>query len=107
MLLSLALLSAGAYLEGRLEAAPTIQGYTITVNGEVAEAEEYPNPAYLPEGPVRDAIQFLSDFTPGGQTLQHVVLREERSEVMIIYDAVLFVLCTGAGLLLFRRKNIR
>ena len=107
MLLSLALLAAGAYLEGRLEAAPTIQGFTVIVDGEVYEGEEYPNPAYLPEGPLRDAIQFLSDFTPGGQTLQHVNQRAKRPEVLIAYDAVLFVLSTAAGLFLFRRKDLK
>ena len=107
MLLSLALLSAGAYLEGRLEAAPTIQGYHLTVNGEVIEAEESPNPAYLPEGPVRDAFQFLSDFTPGGQTLQHVNQRAAQPEKLIAYDAVLFVIVTAAGLFLFKRKDLK
>ena len=107
MLLSLALLSAGAYLEGRLEAAPTVQGYTINVNGELAMAEESPNPAYVPDGPVRDTIQFLSDFTPGGQTLQHINQRAERPEVLIAYDAVFFVLSTVAGLLLFKRKDLK
>ena len=107
MLLSLALLSAGAYLEGRLEATPTVQGYHLTVNGEVMEAEEYPNPAYVPEGPARDAIQFLSDFTPGGQTLQHINQRAKRPDLLIVYDAVFFVLFTGAGLLLFQRKDLK
>ena len=107
MLLSLALLSAGAYLEGRLEAAPTIQGYTINVNGELVEAEESPNPAYVPEGPVRDAIQFLSDFTPGGQTLQHIEQRAKQPEKLIVYDVVLFVLTTAVGLFLFRRKDLK
>ena len=106
ILLSLALLMAGSYLEGRLEAAPTLQEYAITVNGEFI-AEEYPNPAYLPEGPTRNVFQFLIDFTPGGQTLQHVVRRVERCEVMIAYDALLFGLCTGAGLLLFKRKDLK
>ena len=107
MLLSLALLSAGAYLEGRLEAQPTVQGYVLSVGGEIVEAEESPNPAYVPEGPVRDAIQFLSDFTPGGQTLQHVNQRAARPEILIVYDAVLFVLITTAGLLLFKRKDLK
>ena len=106
MLLTLALLSAGAHLEGRLEAKPTIESYTITVSGGLELAEEQPNPTYLPEGPVRDAFQFLSDFTPGGQTLQHATQRA-RPEVLIAYDAVLFVLCTGAGLLLFKRKDLK
>ena len=107
MLLSLALLAAGTYLEGRLEARPTVQGYALTVNGEIVEAEESPNPAYVPEGPVRDTLQFLSDFTPGGQTLQHVNQRAEHPEVLIAYDAAVLVLATAAGLLLFRRKDLK
>ena len=107
MLLSLALIFAGAYLEGRLEAVPTIPTYTVTVNGEIVEGEGYPNPAYVPEGPVRDIFQFLRDFTPGGQTVQHVNQQAERPEVLIVYDAVLFVLSTGAGLLLFKRKDLK
>ena len=107
MLLSLSLLMAGTYLEGRLEAMPTVPGYTLTVNGELALTEESPNPAYVPEGPARDAIQFLSDFTPGGQTLQHINQRAKRPDLLIVYDAVFFVLFTGAGLLLFQRKDLK
>ena len=107
MLLALAMLAAGAYLEGRLEAGPTIPGFTVIVNGEVEEAEEYPNPDYLPEGPVRDAFQFLSDLTPGGQTLQHIEQRAKQPEKLMAYDAVLFVIATGAGLLLFKHKNLK
>ena len=107
MLLSLTLLAAGTYLEGRLEARPTIQGYTLTVGGEVVEAEESPNPAYVPEGPARDTLQFLSDFTPGGQTLQHVNQRAEQPEKLIAYDVVLFAIATAAGLLLFKRKDLK
>ena len=80
MLLSLALLAAGANLS---------------------------DPADVPEGRVRDTIQFLSDSTPGGQTLQHINQRAERPEVLIAYDAALFVLTTGAGLALFRRKDLK
>ena len=107
MLLSLTLLMAGTYLEGRLEARPTVQGYTLTVDGELAMAEEYPNPAYLPEGPVRTAFQFFSDFTPGGQTLQHIEQRAKRPEKLMAYDAVLFAIVTAAGLALFRRKDLK
>ena len=65
------------------------------------------DPADVPEGRVRDTIQFLSDSTPGGQTLQLVNQRAERPEVLMAYDAVLFALSTGAGLLLFRRKDLK
>ena len=107
MLLSLALLVAGAWLEGRLEAEPTITGFTVIVEGEVFEGEEYPNPAYLPEGPVRTAFQFFSDLTPGGQTLQHIEQRAKRPEKLMAYDAALFVLSTAAGLALFRRRDLK
>ena len=112
MLLAMALLAAGAYLEGRLEARPTIQGLVITTvdsltNLQDTTFEEYPNPAYLPEGPVRNVFQFLSDLTPGGQTLQHVNQRASRPEVLILYDGLVFLLATGTGLILFKRKDLK
>ena len=112
MLLAMALLAAGAYLEGRLEAQPTIQGLVITTVDSLTEitdttAEEYPNPAYLPEGPVRNVFQFLSDLTPGGQTLQHVNQRASRPEVLMLYDGLVFLLATGTGLILFKRKDLK
>ena len=112
MLLALALLAAGAYLEGRLEARPTIQGLVVTTVDSLTNItdttfEEYPNPRYLPEGPVRDVFQFLSDFTPGGQTLQHVNQRANRLDLLMAYDVVLFALTTGVGVALFKRKDLK
>ena len=111
LFLSLALGIAGAYLENRLEAQPTIQGLMITTVDSLTDItdttiEEYPNPAYLPEGPVRNLFQFLSDFTPGGQTVQYSKT-VDHPEVLMAYDAVLFVLSTVAGLFLFRRKDLK
>lgn len=107
IILALTLLMAGTYIEGRLEAQPTIQGYALTVGGEVVEAEESPNPAYLPEGPVRNTFQFLNDFSPGGQTLKHINRTAGNQEMMIVYDAVFFLTATAAGLLLFKRKDLK
>lgn len=107
LLLSLVLLMMGAYLETRLDAKPTTQGYTLSVNGELVETEKSPNPLYLPEGPVRDTVRFLSDFTPGGQTLQHINQTAAQPEKLIVYDAVLFIIATGLGLVLFRRKDLK
>ena len=111
LFLSLALGIAGAYLENRLEARPTIQGLVITTVDSLTDItdttiEEYPNPAYLPEGPVRNLFQFLSDFTPGGQTVQYSKT-VDHPEVLIAYDAVLFGLCTAAGLVLFKREDLK
>lgn len=107
ILLSLALLLSGVYLGGRLDAQPTMDGYTISIGGEVVQTEKLPNPAYIPDGSKRQTFQFLYDFFPGGQAFQYGSLRAERPEVLIAYDAVVFVLTTAAGLLLFKRKDLK
>ena len=108
MFLSLTLLVAGTYLDGRLQSEPTIHGHMLSVDGEIVRTEEdIPNPSYIPEGPVRDMLQFLSDFSPGGQTVQHVNQAVAQPVKLMIYDAALFVIATGAGMALFRRKDLK
>lgn len=107
VLLALALLTAGAYLNGLLTAPPTIQGYDLSVNGQLAAAKPQPNPSYVPEGPVRTVLQFLYDFLPGGQTGQYVTTEASRPGVLIAYDGAIFAAATAAGLMLFRRKDLK
>ena len=107
MVLALALLAAGAYLNGRLSAPPTIQGYDLSVNGQLVAAKPSPNPAYIPEGLMRSALQFLYDFLPGGQTGQYVTTEVARPVLLMVYDVVIFVAATTAGLVLFRRKDLK
>lgn len=107
VLVVLALMLIGVYLEGRLEAPPTLQGYTLSANGELVQSDPSPNPHYLEEGPVRSLFQFLCDFTPGGQTLQHVQRTADRPERFIIYNSIIFAAVTAAGVLLFRCKDLK
>lgn len=110
VLSALCLLLAGVYLDGRLSAPPTLQGYELSENGELAQSEPRPNPRYIPEGPVRNAFQFLCDFTPGGQTLQHIQFAgraADRPELLIAYDGLIFTAATAAGALLFRHKDLK
>ena len=107
MVLALVLLTAGAYLNGRLSAPPTIQGYDLSVNGQLVAAKPSPNPAYIPEGLMRSALQFLYDFLPGGQTGQYVTTEVARPVLLMVYDVVIFVAATTAGLVLFRRKDLK
>lgn len=107
MVLALVLLTAGAYLNGRLTAPPTIQGYDLSVNGQLVAAKPSPNPAYIPEGLMRSALQFLYDFLPGGQTGQYVTTEVARPVLLMVYDVVIFVAATTAGLVLFRRKDLK
>lgn len=110
VLVVLALMLAGVYLEGRLAAPPTLQGYVLSASGELVPAEPSPNPHYLQEGPVRSAFEFLCDFTPGGQTLQHIQFAGRTAnhpELLIAYDSLIFAAVTAAGVLLFRRKDLK
>lgn len=107
VILALGLLAAGAYLNGRLTAPPTLQGYSLSVNGQLMAAVPTPNPAYLPESPVRAVFQFLYDFLPGGQTGQYITVSAQCPELLMVYDVVILAAVTAAGLILFRRKDLK
>lgn len=107
ILLSLGLLLWGLNCNGMLEQPPTIQGYSLTVNGELSPVDPVPNPDYLPEGPEREAVQFQADCLPGGQAYQYWVANPERLPRKLLSSTVLFVGLGAAGLLLFRRRDLK
>ena len=107
VILALVLLTAGAYLNGRLTAPPTIQGYQMSVNGQLMAAETTPNPNYVPRGLVRSVFEFLYDFLPGGQTAQYITTEAAKPELLMVYDGVIFAAATAAGLVLFQRKDLK
>ena len=105
ILLAVLLLIAGLYLEGRLEAPEYISDFIITVDG-VDRTEPEPNPRYL-RGMEREVYQFLYDFTPGGQTVQYSMVAEGSLLIMPVYSLLIFIVSTGAGAALFRRKDLK
>ena len=107
ILLALVLLAVGAYLQERLDAQPTIQGYELSVNGKLAEADPLPNPAYLPDGPARDAVQLLCNLLPGGQSVQYASLSAARLAALILWDGAITLAATAVGLTLFRRRDLK
>lgn len=107
LVLAMVLTLAGAYLESRLEAAPTLQGYELSVNGQIVPTEPVPNPAYLPEGPARQAARLLYDLLLGGQAVQFVNGEASRPLALAGWSLLIFALATGAGLVAFKRKDIR
>ena len=108
LLLALLLLLAGSYLNSRLEEPPTEADFVI-VNGQMMLANERDNPRYLPEGSVRQVCQFLFDFLPGGQTVQYANPDTANRQPLLLmtYDMVFFVITTAAGLVLFKRKDLK
>ena len=64
------------------------------------------NPYYL-EGTKREIYQFLYDFLPGGQGNQVAGVEAEKPGLLMGYSALLTISMNIAGVLLFRRKDIK
>ena len=81
----------------------------ISDDGEVSYGGEMePNPNYIPEGsPKRAFYNFLMDFTPGGQALQVSAYAADNLSKICLYDIGWLVVLTGAGVLIFRRKDLK
>lgn len=104
------LLFAGVYMNSRLQEPETYQAYDFAIGeeaeGESAGAIEEKNPYYV-GGTKRKVYEFLYDFTPGGQVVQCVAMEPEKPQVLWLYSGIIFIIATSAGILLFRRKDIK
>ncbi len=110
ILLTLMLMIHGIVIESLLEEPEYYSPeYTISDTGEVSYTGVLePNPNYIPEGsPKRVFYEFLMDVTPGGQALQIAGHTMDNTSKICLYDIGWLVLITGAGILLFRRKNLK
>ena len=110
ILCALLLVMQGIVVKSMLE-EPEFYGPEIIVSdsGEVSYSGEMePNPNYIPEGsPKRAFYNFLMDFTPGGQALQISAQAIDNLSKMCFYDIGWLVVLTVAGVLVFRRKDLK
>lgn len=104
---SFILLFVGIYVNQRLEEPKTYPVYMYAdETGEIRSEENEPNPTYL-SGTKREVYEFLYDFLPSGQALQLTQMTAEHLWALALYDGILVVLTTGAGVLCFRRKDLK
>ena len=84
-------------------------GVIISDDGTITmEGEPEPNPNYIPEGsPKRAFYNFLMGFMPGGQALQISEHAVSNLTKICLYDIGWLVVLTGAGVLIFRRKDLK
>lgn len=90
----------------KLEAAEYITGYSLTADGEFMANEPTPNPKYL-QGAKRKVYRFLYDFNPGGQAMQYTNMETENVMLLSVYSIVVFTVSTGAGSVMFRKKDLK
>ena len=93
-------------IHSMLEAPEFIQGYEMSVNGQVVNAVPEPNPNHL-TGLKREVYQFLFDLLPSGQSIQYCSLVLSDPVRLMGLAAAVTALFSAAGAALFRRKDLK
>ena len=105
MVLMLALTFAASYIDSRLAESPmTYSNVTITMDG-VQYGDLIDNPAYV-GGTARTVMEFLYDLLPTGQAAQ-LSSMDIFNPVRFLFCDLAWILPTGAGMVIFDRKNIQ
>lgn len=103
----LALYFSAMSISMKLEEPEISSGYTWDEEKEtLVPLQPYPNPDYL-QGTKRAVYEFLYDFLPAGQGFQ---LARETATLKIqfpIYSLVVTGAVTAAGILVFRKKDLK
>ena len=106
ILAALALLFAGAYIDGRLEERPTIDYYVmINENGVPMQVENEPNPRYV-SGTARTVLELVCEFDPAGQSIMMSNFTAPHPERLPLMSLMFIVTTTAAGCAVFRRKDL-
>lgn len=87
-----------------LEAPPTVQQAKI-VDGKT-EMEEVVNPKY-PSEEKKKFCRFMLNINPAGQMFQIAGRVVPNLKVLPLYSIVVFIIFTGVGMLLFKKKEIK
>ena len=97
---------AAGRLEHALMQAEIAQDVVDFVDGSPVWSEPYPNPAYV-SGWKRTVMELTYDFLPAGQGMQMNNLEADRILRFPFLSALFVLLTGGAGLLGFRKKDLK
>ena len=103
------LLVISIYVMSRLSQPEVYPGYAINrETGEIELSGNEPNPSYL-RGTEREVYQFFNDFLPTGQAA-NIAGQGGLSQspgLLTAYSASIIIVSTGAGMFLFKKKDIK
>lgn len=95
------------YLIGKLHEPPFIQVISdFSINGVSSSSQTIPNPQYVTE-PARTVLQTIADLLPSGQSLQISGTSAPHLWRLPVYAAGLTAVANAAGILLFRKKDLK
>lgn len=80
--------------------------YVDQNTGKVVSVEREKNPRYL-TGIKRDVYEFFNNFLPVSQIYQIVMNVSDNLSLIAVYDGVLILVTTGAGIVIFKKKDLR
>ena len=104
IMLAFLMMMAAVICFNKLEAPPTIQQANM-VDDEM-KFENVPNPRY-PNEAKRKLLQTIVDIVPAGQMFQIAGRTVPNLKVLPLYSLGIFVVFTGAGILLFKKKELK
>lgn len=98
---------AAIYINSRLNEPEEYESYVyLDEEGETVVVPPEKNKGYL-GGSERKKYEFVLDFLPTGQGVQYSNMMVGHLGQMVLYSILLSVGTTGAGMLMFRKKDIR
>ncbi|MBO5163546.1 MAG: ABC transporter permease subunit [Ruminococcus sp.] len=106
LILTVVMVFATLYISAKLEEE---EYYTTRVSytGEIYdEPQTRKNPAYI-AGTKREIYEFLNNALPVNQFYQVTKNTEENIGIMAVYSAILIVLSSGVGIVIFRKKDLK
>jgi Zn-dependent protease with chaperone function len=104
---AMAVLLLGSYFYNALSEPETyMDGYTINWDGTVDFGEEVANPAYI-AGTLRVVYRAILNVLPTGQQIWIADETVTQPVLMGICSLIVIVVCSGIGLLLFRKKDLK
>ena len=108
MLAAMAMLIVAMTVYARLSAPEYIENaFQMSIDGEIVPSAPIPNPRFL-TGVKRDVYRHILNLIPTGQMLQFGSLAYSAEMLYLpLYSAIVAAACTGTGLTVFRRKDIR
>lgn len=105
LLLAIGLLMCSSYMLNALNQPEFQQGMVMTETGlQLTDLE--PNPSYV-GGMKREVFQFLSDTLPSGQSISVCSYELERPVLSLVSSVVIAMLTSAAGVVFFKRKDLR
>lgn len=99
------MLFASSYLYAQLSQPQMTTEFTETEDGQFVQSDPVPNEFYV-TGTKREIYTFLMEFMPSGQSMM-MMSGELPLARVFLYDGVIIVLCSGAGIFGFSRKDIK